>query len=479
MPEEFFRELRGEYVENAGQVVTPRQFLDYLEPLGSALSRLPDGVGGPFVYQFRDGGGRVIGALGWVVSAASKRYGGWNLWGVWTDGPIPAVALPLLWPELGDRRQLPALLRRANDDAEALQRRESSPELLDNIAAMPLHNDDLRTALKIELTRLYRAPFPDERPLEIELSSAMLELLPWVYLLGPVEPGIAQLQPSRFNGAGYQYILNDAAAIDGEIADDIDRMVDAAAGDVLQGYRTAAALRERRARPRTKAAAPRKSRISEEPTDMGNTTSQPAVRRKTPTRDATPSREPASSREPLAHRDADSLPTMLRAARDVIIIVLLAWIAWNVHQLRKEMTGTAASPAATVTETRVDDPLSGNSPAVAGAAIDDSPAVSSTTAAPAQTRNQRLAAALLARPPQGIRVQASASNDLPHAAVEIFIRRNNCFPRTEPVDGRFSAAEQKAVRNCTSLTTQRLMRSATEPHTERALDWLETALAAR
>src|SRR5688500_3437832 len=105
MADAFFRELRGDYVENVGQVVTPREYLDYLEPLGSALSRRPDGVGGPFVYQFRGGGARVVGAMGWVVSAASKRYGGWRLWGMWADGPIPPLALPLAWPELADPQQ--------------------------------------------------------------------------------------------------------------------------------------------------------------------------------------------------------------------------------------------------------------------------------------------------------------------------------------------------------------------------------------
>lgn len=479
MPDVLFRELTGEYVENAGQVVMPREFLDYLEPLGSALSRLPDGAGGPFVYQFRGSGGRVVGAMGWVVSAASKRYGGWNLWGVWTDGPIPALSLPLLWPELRDRRQLPALLRRANDNAEALQLQESSQELLDNIAAMPLHDDELRTALKIELTRLYRVPFPDERPMELDLSPAMLDLLPWVYLLGPVQPGVAQLQPSRFNGAGYQYILNDAARADGDIVADIDRMVDAAAGDVLQGFDMAAALRERRARPRTKPAGPsRKPRSSEESLDMGNSTPPSAVRRTTkpPARDGTTSRDSTSSREPAASVDPNPLPVLLRAARDVIIIALLAWIAWNVHQLRKSMTG-AAPPAAVIgTERRGDEPRTPNEDVVE---LDTAAAAASAPAATTLTRDQRLAADLLARPPQGMRVQASAASDLPRTAVEIFLRRNNCFARTEPIDGRFSTAEQKAIRNCTSLTTQRLMRTAAEPHAERSLDWLEKTLSAR
>jgi hypothetical protein len=441
MADTFFRELRGDYVENTGQVVTPREYLDYLEPLGSALSRRPEGEGGPFVYQFKDSGGRVVGAMGWVVSAAAKRYGGWKLWGVWTDGPIPALALPLCWPELPDAQQLPALVRRANDDAEALQRRDSWPELLDGMPALRLHEDEFRTALKIELTRLYRIPYPDTRPMEVEVDPSMLDLLPWIYLLGPVEPGTAQLQPSRFNGAGYQYILSSSPPADGQILDAIDTMVDSAAGDVLQGFRMAAALRERRARPRTSKPKPRPS----ENLDMRTAPSPP------------PSRRPKPAEAPP--RSAP-IETALRAVRDVIVIALLAWIGFEVHQLRRVMTPAAAVATAAESQPTVSEP-------------------EPQPAAPTLTREQRLAEALFAHPPQGIRVEAAATKDLPRAAIEIFLRRNACFARSEPVDGRFSTAEQKAIRNCSALTTQRLMRSGVEPHTERTLDWLEKTLGIR
>ena len=167
-----------------------------------------------------------------------------------------------------------------------------------------------------------------------------------------------------------------------------------------------------------------------------------------------PQRRPKAPAASPAPPDLDLVPMVLRAARDVIIIALLAWIGWNVHQLRKNMTpAVVPPPVATVTSEPEPEP-----------------------AAPVQTREQRIAEALTARPPQGIRVNATAKNDLPRAAVEIFLRRNNCFARTEPVDGKFSTAEQRAIRNCTSLTTQRLMRNTTEPHAERTLDWLERTL---
>ncbi|HYH09814.1 MAG TPA: hypothetical protein VEK11_22385 [Thermoanaerobaculia bacterium] len=441
MAEDVFRELRGDYVANVGQVVTPREYLDYLEPLGSALSRRPDGVGGPFVYQFRGSGGRVIGAMGWVVSAASKRYGGWNLWGVWTEGPIPALALPLFWTELQDASQLPGLLRRANDDAASLRNASAWPDLLDQVDPTPLNDDDLRSALKVELSRLYRLPHPQERPIEVDLDASSLELLPWIHLLGPIDPAAAQLQPSRFNGTGYQYILTDSPPAGGDVVTDIARMVDATASDVLQGWRMASALRERRARP--KPATPRKQqRPPVESIEM-----------------ATPSRSkpvPAPAPRPQPNPLSELLPLV----RDVMIVALLAWIAFNVHQIRRNMTNTAATqPAATVTAAETE--------------------AEPEPAAPPPTREELIAEALLARPPQGIRMEAAAAKNLPHTAVEIFMRRNNCFARTEPVDGKFSTAELRAMRNCKSLAGERLMRNATEPHAERSLAWLENAVSAQ
>ena len=40
-----FHPLRGDYVEKKGQVLNLSEYLDYFEPLGSALSRQPDGAG--------------------------------------------------------------------------------------------------------------------------------------------------------------------------------------------------------------------------------------------------------------------------------------------------------------------------------------------------------------------------------------------------------------------------------------------------
>src|SRR5215212_4551405 len=108
-----FRELRGEYVEKKGQVLNLKEYLDYFEPLGSALSRQPDGAGGPFVYQFRSGGA-VISSVGWVVSSAALRYGGWRLWGMWSQRPIPPVVLPLLWPRLSRPEQVERMIDDAN-----------------------------------------------------------------------------------------------------------------------------------------------------------------------------------------------------------------------------------------------------------------------------------------------------------------------------------------------------------------------------
>jgi hypothetical protein len=430
-----FHELRGDYVENAGQQINLQGYLDYFEPLGSALSRLPDGTGGPFVYQFTAGGGRTIGAIGWVVSAASKRFGGWKLWGMWAERPIPAIALPLFWPSLSDPSQVGQMVARANDDAGRLFDRGQWRDLAAGIKPARLRDRVFRELLMAELALAYAAK---KQPIEVELTPPMLDLLPWLYVLGPVDPTQAQIQPSRFNGAGYQYIVSDREPLfrDAEIPAEVEKMVDAAAGDAARGWGMANALRDRRTRPpRPKPKlmpAPAPLRLDrfddEETTDM-------------------PTRKP-----PL------DVPALLQAALQLLVIVLLAWILWEVRAIRKNTAPRAPEPAAITTSAPVPAPA----PVVEENPIRD------------------LARALVANPPTGIRVGPAALDEsretLARVAVEVFMRRNNCFNRAEAVDGKISAAEQRAIRTCTSLRNERLVSTSGQIDVARAIAWLERTL---
>jgi hypothetical protein len=445
-----FRELHGDYVENAGQEISLREYLDYFEPLGSALARLPDGAGGPFVHHF-DSGGRTIGALGWVVSAKSKRFGGWKLWGTWTDRPIPAVALPLFWPVLADPTRVSEWVGRANDNADLLTDSDRWSEVLGSMKAPRLREEAFRELLKAELARAYAAPLPHRHALEIEVAPQTLELLPWIYLLGPVNPSMARLQPNRFNGAGYQYILTDTvpAGDDVEIPREVESIVDTASKNVAGAFRLAEEFRARRERPpkQPKAAKPRERERSE----MRSTSTT------TPTPTAKPARAPDTMQ-------------LVDAVWKLLVLLLLAWIGWNVHQLRKASAPAVVETPPAVTETE--------------------PATT-TTVAPVYepepsdtTRIRRIANALETRPPRNARVNATVLNEiqqggtgaaekLARVSVEIFIRRNRCHTGNDAPDARFSTTEQKAMRNCTSLTTAKLMKDRTEPDAARAIAWLE------
>ncbi|HYC62010.1 MAG TPA: hypothetical protein VEK79_20835 [Thermoanaerobaculia bacterium] len=432
MAEQEFRELHGDYVANQGQVINLREYLDYFEPLGSALSRLPDGTGGPFIHSFTDSGGRTIGSLGWVVSAASKRFGGWKLWGMWSSRTVPAAALPLFWPELSNPARVSAWVGRANEDADRLLNRDLWPELFDEVNTKRLHDAAFREVVKAELARAYAVPPPYRHAIEVEVTPGTLDILPWLYLLGPVDPANAQLQPSRFNGAGYQYILTDDAQRrpDVEIASDVDVMVDRAADDVVEGWHMANELRARRGRPARKpvvAPVPRRTR-------------EVKVKETTP-----PKKNDAM---------------LLEWAYRLIVIALLAWIGWNVHLIRRAPT-TAVAPLTTTAAPEV-----------------------TTTAAPepevdlSQERARRVATALSAKPLPRIRVNDAALKDvnpvqLSRVAVEIFIRRNACYDRTVAVDGKFSAAEERAIRDCAIVHDERMVTSDGEPDAARAIAWLE------
>lgn len=450
MSEMPFRELRGDYVENTGQALNLVEYLDYFEPLGSALSRLPDGRGGPFVHRFTDSAGRTISSIGWVVSAASKRFGGWKLWGLWTDRALPPVALPLLWPRLSDPARLPDLLNRANRDADRLFDGDDWTELLDDLDTAPLRQPALRGALKVQLTRAYRVKPPHAHAIEVDVTEERLDLLPWLYLLGPVDPAAAQLTPSRFNGAGYQYLFSEQGDADGDVLPAIDALVDAAARSPRAGWQRAVELRARINRPRRGDTRKREPEIDE----MPKPPSSPQKR---------PQNPPSDFRLPAA---------LWTTVYQVAVLVLLAWIAWNVHGIRQRMPAPSISSVTTPAEVPDAEPI----------------APVAETEPPQRARVRRIAQALAARPPANIRVDDGLLDDvlrsetdatpvMARVAVEIFLRRNACFARTEIVDGRFSAGEQRALRSCNALKTAKLVTSSYDPDAGRALDWLERITA--
>jgi hypothetical protein len=475
-----FRELHGEYVENAGQVMNLRQYLDYFEPLGSALSRLPNGTGGPFLLHFTDSGGRTVGSLGWVVSAAAKRFGGWKLWGMWSNRTLPAVALPLFWSALSDPEQVSDWVGRANKDSTRLLSRNRWSELLDDVKTTRLHQTAFRDLLKAELARAHAMPPPYRHPIEVELTPATLDLLPWLYVLGPVDPAAAHLQPNRFNGAGYQYILSDRLSPreEAEIPREIETMVDTAATDVVAGWRMANELRARHGRPKlVESPAPRPKR--RRPTDDKPETRSVEVNDMAT---ASPARgKPKSSSaswRPIWSEAASFTGAVWKPLFHIAVLALLAWIAFNVHLIRKATVPQPNAPATlttttTTTETNEADP----SPVP----------VFEAKLTPARIR--RIGTALAAKPPKNIRLSDAVLSDiarddtnaggkLARVAIEIFLRTNGCFARTEVVDGKLSAAEGRAIRNCATLQDEKLMTSATEPDTTRAIEWLETTLSA-
>ena len=470
-----FRELRGEYVENTGQVMNLRQYLDYFEPLGSALSRLPNGTGGPFLHHFTDSGGRTVSSLGWVVSAAAKRFGGWKLWGMWSNRTMPPVALPLFWSTLSDPEQVSDWVDRANEDSTRLLSRNRWAELLDEVKTTRLHESAFRDLLKAELAHAYAVPPPHHRPIEVELTSRTLDLLPWLYVLGPVDPGAAQLLPNRFNGAGYQYILSDQVPTrtDIEIRPEIESMVDTATADVRAGWKMANELRTRRGRPRaveTPAPRPKRRRTPDDEREtrsleVNDMVTRPPVQRK--------SENDASGRT-LWNETARFAGAVWKPLYHLAVLGLLAWIALNVNIIRKAIVTPQNAPATTTVTTSSPD-------------IPTPAPVFETGLTPARLR--RIGTALTTKPPRNIRVSdavlreiarddTNTTGQLARVAIEIFLRTNGCFARTEAVDGKFSTAEGRAIRNCATLQDEKLMTSGIEPNTTRAIEWLERTVSA-
>jgi hypothetical protein len=153
----------------------------------------------------------------------------------------------------------------------------------------------------------------------------------------------------------------------------------------------------------------------------------------------------------------------------IAVLALLVWIALELRDIRNAMPARPAAVIPATTTTTANVVPAPTSTASTAAAEPESP----------ETRVRRIAQMLAATPPQGIRVNRTATADsrsLANAAVEVFLRRNGCFSRAEAVDGRISAAEQRAMRNCTALRDERLVNSRGEIDQASAIAWLERAL---
>ena len=161
------------------------------------------------------------------------------------------------------------------------------------------------------------------------------------------------------------------------------------------------------------------------------------------------------------------LPFVLDAAWKVVVLLLLLWIAWNVYSIRKAVVTQPPAAPATV-----------EVPAV------ETPEETTSTVAPryepdlSAARLRRVADRLVANPPRGVRVNAASfrevtADELARAGVEVFIRRSRCYTGTDTVDGKWSANEMRAIRSCTTLQDEHLMKDRTEADDARAVDWLE------
>jgi hypothetical protein len=351
------------------------------------------------------------------------------------------VTLPLFSSALADPSLTPDLVERANAGAERLFDKKRWPDLLKGAKTFRLR-DELREPLAAQLEHAWSVPPPHRHSIEVELSPQMLDILPWLYLLGPVDPAAAQLQPNRFNGAGYQYIFNDQPApVRGGVSDAVGELVDAATTDPASAWRIAHQRRAERGRPkRPERPSSRTPRV--EINDM--------------------SREPSPRKPPMLN----DLALVGKVLYPVLVLVLLTWIAWNVNTIRKRTAVPADEPAPTTTT------------------VSPTPVLSTAPDEPsADPRLVRIGTALAARPPRNVHISDAAlaeaakgdADTLARVAIEIFLRRNNCFARTEVVDGRLSTAEERAIRNCAVLQDERLVKNG-QPDQPRAITWLEGML---
>jgi len=155
----------------------------------------------------------------------------------------------------------------------------------------------------------------------------------------------------------------------------------------------------------------------------------------------------------------------------LVMIALLVWIGLNVRAIRKAVE-TPATATSTIDTADTDDTAPVPAPA---------PQPVQAEKETPEGRLHRIAQALAAKPPQGIRVGAvvldESTETLARAAVEVSLRLNGCFAKTEAIDGKLSAAEQKALRTCAELRDDRLVSGSGQIDAARAIAWLERTVS--
>lgn len=471
-----FRELTGTYSD--GQRVTPVEYSDHFEAIGTSFARHPDGAGGPFVYNFRRSDGQQVGSIGWALSVASRRLGGWQLWGMVCEGQaFPALALPLLWKQLRSRDDLARLKERVEDIGDVLGNPDELLRLLQQLQRDPM-KDDLRQGLRALLHTAYAKYSPGAGSISIDVTPETLDTLPWLSLLGPVSPRAAQLQPRPFHdGIGYSYVLKlketklDSPRVNSIVHEKIDAALRLLPSDLAGAWAIAEETRGITQR-------------SGVPEVLVPVPVQPSRERTFPRAEPPPQRTvsaPVSSDATLLSEQQGALLRDLsrkvelayRWVIPVALFVLLAfsglnvWFTWTVKQELEQLSRRVVEPVS-VTDT---------SPPVQDTTAEVVPPAETTTAAPLP-----LHARLAARPPAGIVLDAAFKTRLTQsaptrlqfaaAAVEIFMRLEGCQELARPVNGQIND-ERAAIAACPKLQTAGILTEQRDMIVAEAMQWLE------
>jgi hypothetical protein len=476
-----FRELTGTYSD--GQRVTPVEYSDHFEAIGTSFARHPDGAGGPFVYNFRRGDGHVVGSIGWALSVASRRHGAWQLWGMVSEGQaFPALALPLLWKQLRSRDDLSRLKERVEGIGEAFGNPDDLLRLLEQLPRDPM-KDDLRQGLRALLHAAYAKYAPGAGSIPIDVTPETLDALPWLSLLGPVPPRSAQLQPRPFHeGIGYAYVLKqketrlESPRVNSIVHEKIDAALKLLPADIAGAWAIAEETRGIMQRSSVAEVAPPGTVIM----------SVQAPRERIPKRPEAPQPRPVSApvssdamllseQQSALLRDlSQKIEFAYQWVIPVTLFVLLAfaalnfWFTWTVRQELDQLSRQISDSNASVPDPSLQQPA---------VATDFVPPTQTSTAPPLPLHTR-----LAARPPAGIILDEAFRTRLTEseptrlqfaaAAVEIFMRLEGCQPLSKPVNGQISD-ERAAIADCPKLQTAGLMTEERDMLAAKATQWLE------
>lgn len=456
-----FNPLRATYA--GGQIVEPKDFYDAVNGIGTPLSSIPRGEG-PFLRNVP----RKKGALGWARGTPSARVASWSAVGVWCDGSIPFLAFPWLWNQLRSATDPSEIVETANQFAADLESPEDPSRVFSRLPKV-----DRPTLARLLHDLFVQKEQVGTTTIKVDLSVDDLDLIPWIFLLGPLDPFDVQVLPFKWERDQYWYTLGDKislpyADVQPMLRKNLDKSIETLLEEVEESptnaWQRAIELRKN------------PLRVTAIPTVEAP--AYPNAQRPQSLESLPLDRDPLAART-IVPQNETGLPPPWPIERILLVAIAISslitvWMQYNARNALDQLVSRTSTDtnASAKTDTSTTDTIT--------------PATDPTLhpRAPLPNLAHTAAMGLLYESPVPIAKDARSAFDqaiavrnakdmtlISNAAVEVALREKQCVENT-PIDGMLDENERKEAAQCVAMKSERFFRGDGTADVRGRLQWL-------